>query len=412
MSVTKSKPFDVIFYIYYNDLNVLNPYLNAIRIFRNHGYNVAVYSLHNEKRNGRICTSIREDIVHYFVAFPFFLRLLCKFILCLGAIPRIVALRGRGGSYAGVLKKVYFVVYCYFKVDKGKSNVLVAEDPICLWAASLVSQSGKSVYVYFGKELFLSYDITSALDNFIKRIERKANKNALVTVEFDETRAELLRLDNKLAPESMIVVPNAPIGKANLEKETYFRDKFEIEKEKKVLLYTGGISDYDLTYEMIGSIETWPKNVVLVMHCWGDEEEIEKIKSFSCRFKREIYFSTNMLPFDEIYKLYGSADIGFAMYGGQDLNHKYAGLSSGKLFNFMKECVPIITNDTPSCKKAIEATRCGVCIKDIAEIGDAIREILANEKDFRVNCQKAFSNFSFDRNFVKLIAGIESYFQE
>jgi len=297
-------------------------------------------------------------------------------------------------------------------VGKGKRNIFVAADPICLWTASLVSQRGKSAYVYFVKELFLSCDITNTLDKFIKRIEKKANKNALFTVEFDETRAELLRKDNHLAPESMIVVPNAPIGKANLEKETYFRDKFKIGKEKKVLLYTGGISDYDLTYEMIGSIETWPKNVVLVMHCRGDEEDIEKIKRFSCRFRREIYFSTNLLPFDEIYKLYASADIGFAMYGSQDLNHKYAGLSSGRLFNFMKECVPIITNDTPSCRRAISETGCGVCIKDISEIGGAIREILAKEEDFRVNCEKAFSNFSFDRNFIKVIDRIDNYFQQ
>ena len=91
----------------------------------------------------------------------------------------------------------------------------------------------------------------------------------------------------------------------------------------KIVLYTGGIADYNLSYEIISTIETWPENVVLVMHCFGTKEAIEELKNFACRFKGEIYFSTEMVPFSEINKLYSSCDIGFAMYGNHDLNHKY-----------------------------------------------------------------------------------------
>ena len=100
--------------------------------------------------------------------------------------------------------------------------------------------------------------------------------------------------------------------------------------------------------------------------------------------------------------------IGFALYGSQDLNHKYTGLSSGKMFNFMKVCVTIITNNTPSCKKAIDETGCGVCINDINETGNAIRKILKREDDFRLNCLKYFHNYSFERNYQKLIESIEN----
>ncbi len=115
-----------------------------------------------------------------------------------------------------------------------------------------------------------------------------------------------------------------------------------------------------------------------------------------------------MLPFQEIDKIYSSADIGFALYGDQDLNHQYTGMSSGKLFNFMKACVPMITNDTPSSKKAVEETGCGVCIKDISEIGKAIYQILENETEFRMNCKRSFERFRFERNYLNVTDVLEN----
>ena len=86
--------------------------------------------------------------------------------------------------------------------------------------------------------------------------------------ETDETRAEALRLDNQLSPEAMMVVPNAPMGEAKEVRGRYFNDMFGIGSEKKIALYTGGIADYNLTYEHIESTVTWPDNVVT-----GDQDD-------------------------------------------------------------------------------------------------------------------------------------------
>jgi glycosyltransferase involved in cell wall biosynthesis len=230
----------------------------------------------------------------------------------------------------------------------------------------------------------------------------------LFTVEFDETRAELLRIDNDINPERMFIVPNSPPGESNLQKSMYLREKLGIGEVKKIVLYTGGIAEYNLTYEILKTIELWPRDVVLVLHSWGQTQEIKSLKAFACQFNREIYFSTEMVPFNEINKIYASADIGLALYGDQDLNHKYAGLSSGKLFNFMKACVPVITNNTPSCIKAIHETGCGICIESCAEIGKALYDILQNEVRFRLSCNENFSKFEYSRNYGLLIDSIET----
>lgn len=393
---TKGNLFDVVFYIFYEKLDVLGPYLNAFQMWLDRGYNVTVFSLHNERICGAIPGGSRQGFFHHCVSFPALIRLMEK------------VTKRHGGSITKLLKMVYFAIYCFFHTDKQKKHVLIGTDPPGLLAAFFASKITKDPYVYSVQEIFLSADIKKAVDRLIKYLERKINKGALFTVEFDETRAALLAKDNSLPPESMLVVPNAPIGSANGERSSYLREKFNIPDDKKIALYTGGIADYNLTYEHIESIETWPENVVLVMHCWGSEEEIARLKKFAQKFNREIYFSTEMLPFQEIDQLYRSADIGFALYGDQDLNHKYAGLSSGKLFNFMQACVPVITNATPSCIKAVEKTGCGIYIKETSEIDKAIQEILENQENFRQNCFKAFPMFSYDKNHGKLMGAIEN----
>jgi len=396
-SKTKCKPFDVVYYIFYEKLDVLGPYLNAFQMWLDHGYNVKVFSLHDERINGAIPSGSRQGFSHHCVLFPALIKLMEK------------ATKFRGGAITKLLKMVYFAIFCFVHTNKRKKSVLIGTDPPGLLAAFLVSKITKDPYIYSVQEILLSADIKRVVDRFIKYLERKCNKGVLFTVEFDETRAALLARDNNLRPESMLVVPNTPIGSANGKRSLYLRKKFNIPDHKKIALYTGGIADYNLTYEHIESIETWPENVVLVMHCWGSKEEIENLKDFARSFKAEIYFSTEMLSIDKIDNIYRSSDIGFAMYGDQDLNHKYAGMSSGKMFNFMKACVPLITNDTPSCKKSVEETGCGICIRDISEVSKAIRKILKNENNFRLNCQKNFSTFNFEHYHNKLINDIEHH---
>jgi len=391
----KCKPFEVVFYVFYERLDVLGPYLNAFLMWLERGYTVEVFSLHDELISGAIPCSSWQGFSHHCVYFPSLVKRMEK------------ATQHHGGSITSLLKMVYFAIFCFIQTTKRKKHVLIGADPTGLLAAFLVSKMTRDPYIYSVQELFLSTDKKGVANRIIKYMERKANKGALFTVEFDETRVALLAKDNRLSPESMLVVPNAPMGSANGKRSAYLREKFNIPVDKKIAVYTGGIADYNLTYQHIEGFETWASNVVLVMHCWGGKEEIRKLREFAQSFKRGIYISTDMLPFDEIDMLYSSADIGFALYGHQDLNHRYAGMSSGKMFNFMKACVPIITNNTRSCKKAVEETGCGVCINDIKEAGNAIQEILEREDEYRRNCQKAFSAFSFSQKYGLLINAIE-----
>jgi len=398
----------VAYYIYYDELETLGPYLYGIRMWSERGYDVSVYSLTEAKRYLDLPEEFRCHFKHYTVRFPFWLKMCCLGLQGVGFIAKkVLNMKTSGGQWAKIPKMGYYALWCYLKTDKNRRCVLIAESPAGLWAAALVSRKNNSPYVYFVKEIFLSEDAKNIFDQFVKYLEIKANKGALYTVEFDETRAEKIRQDNNLQHESMAIVPNAPVGEATEVRGTYFNDMFGIGSNTKIALYVSGIADYTLTYEHIKATEAWSDNVVLVMHVKGSEREMEKLKKYAARFNGKVYLSTKMVPLDEIEKIYGSCDIGFAFYGSEIFNHKYAGLGSGKMFHFMKACVPVITNNSPSCKKAIEENGCGVCIDHISEAGDAIEKILATEDTFKRNCRRMFSSFRYDKNHARLMDKIE-----
>lgn len=376
------------------------------------GFKVHIFSLYQENRDGNISATYRECFQHHGVHFPLWVQYLSRVAKGIGFLARVIGIRTIGEHWNNLVKMAYFACHCICTSEKVDRCIMIATDPPSLCAASHISKKTSCPYIYFVREMFLSADNNDAIGRVIKHCERKANKNAQNTVEFDETRAQLIQKDNRISPEKMLIIPNAPAGEAKNDRGVYLKRKFGISDENKIALYTGGIAKYNLTYEHIESMSTWPGNVVLVMHCWGYEEDIAKLKEYAKRFDREIYFSTERISFDEIDKLYSAADIGFAVYGSQDLNHKYAGLSSGKMFNFLKACVPVITNATDSCRKAVEKTGCGVCINHIGEAGAAIGKILDNEEYYRLNCLNSFSNFSFTRNYKKFMDAIVDYCSE
>jgi len=389
------------------------------------GHDVSVYSLWDKRRDDPISPSFQKYFTHYSVKFPLYIEAACLVFKGIFFFARkLISRISKGDDYAKIIKMSYFTLYCFLKSCKKEKTVLIGADPAGLCAAALASRRTGNPYVYFEREMFISKDTQNFIDRIIKYIERKANREALFTIEFDETRMEEIKRDNQLPRDRTMVIPNAPIGKARMTRGDYFNRTFGIENEKRIALYTSGISDPKLSVEsqwmmptfaiardLIKSIVTWPNNVVLVMHCFGRKEQLEELINLSKRTNREIFFSTEKFPFETIDNIFSSSDIGFALYDGQYFNTKYTGLSSGKLFHFMKFCVPVITNNTPSCRKAIEETGSGVCIDEISEIGNAIKRILDKEEEFRLNCLNTFSRFSYDAHHTRLMDAVENHME-
>lgn len=382
---------DVIYIIPKVYLNLLTPYINSIETLKNDKFNVTVFSKYNPDGESKISESFFYNI---------------KYFKLPNISPKKIVKGNLGRIYKIIichLEPWYFLWFVNSKIY-GQKKIIIATDPLSLFIAAKLRK--KIPFVYFPQELLHSGDTSGYKEKFWKKIEKKYNKYARFSVSFDPQRALLLENDNCIKNGKSVIIPNSIPGAAVKRRSAYLRDRLNIPSTKKIVLYTGGLANYNLTLEIIESTRNWPEYAVLVMHFWGSNDDMLIVKDAIKKTGRKIYLSTDLLPFDEIDQIYQSADIGLALYGKMTINHKYAGFSSGKMFNFLHHAVPVLTNSTSFLLKNIKENNCGECIKNVTEIGSAIEKIITKEDKYISGCIDAYQNFEFVKhheNFEKAI---------
>lgn len=392
---------NIIFIIPSNYLHILTPYINSIKVFDKEVFRITVFSKYLPNNQNRISDTFFHNINYFVLSNIRYVRSKKLLLRHVGIIINF---------FIALIERNILLRFIKKRITNETKNIIIAIDPISLFIAAKLSKN--TPFVYFPQELLHSDDVSGFEQKSLKKIERKYNKNAIISVSFDKQRALLLKEDNRLRNNSSIIIPNSIPGSAKKRRSTYLRDKFNIHSSKKIVLYTGGLANYNLTLETIQSTVTWPENAILVMHYFGSEESLLIIKDEILKTGREIYISNEMLPFQDIKIIYQSADIGLALYGNMTVNHKFAGLSSGKMFNFLYNAVPVITNATDILLKNIKENKCGECINNISEIGNAINKIILEENKYIVGCINSYSAFEFAFHHKKLEKIISSYFKK
>lgn len=121
-----------------------------------------------------------------------------------------------------------------------------------------------------------------------------------------------------------------------------------------------------------------------------------------------IIISEGYLDDDSIDKLLSSASIGLAFYGGQDENVRRIIFSSEKVARCLSLGLPIITNQLGNAKLLFSEISCGFAVKNVIDIGCAIKAIDKEYSLYSENAKFAFEryyNFStnFEKAYIKII---------
>lgn len=406
-NMNKNRNFEVTFFVYKGYLTYCGSILNSIQLWHEAGYSVNVFSLYS-KMYPKDNSAIRKNYTSILVTFPFLLNLFCRIFNRISRIGGHINLSSPFLYLANLSKIIYFCLYSFLKTDRSKRHILIGVDPEGLCAARLLAVSKRHILVYWSYELWIMKDVKHCDDrlNFLKKLEIRFSKKAICTISQDDIRAELLRRENGLPKGSMISIPNSPLGKAKMERNYYFNDKFGIPLDKKIILYAGVMGYDTMIHDMVEYTDNWPE-CVLVLHGFVGGNYLVKLKNIFKRKDLKVFLSLDSLPYDQIDIIYSSADIGLSFYRPLTTGSKYVGLSSGKMLNHMKVGVPTITNDLPGYRELIEENGVGVCVSNMSQIGLAIRRILENEQYYKKNCLRSFKTFSFEDAHNKLVNFVE-----
>lgn len=265
-----------------------------------------------------------------------------------------------------------------------------------LMAAAELKRPGLRVG-YHSLEIYPTHESRSIKQKFFKWLERRANARMDFSISQDPMRAEMLARENRIDKGSIVELPVAPLGPAEVKRSTYLHDRLGLPHETRLVLYAGTLfAAFSVTEELVAAAQSWPETFRLVAHSSTllPEHEYDRLRRLDVASK--VVFSTAPLPYAEIEKLISSAWAALALYKRSDDNMYYMGLASGKLAEYLRYGVPVAVSDFPGMADLIRSENAGVVVQAPAEVGSALQQIA---KDYSGYCARAVN--CFDRRLAQ-----------
>jgi len=311
------------------------------------------------------------------------------------------------GSVKWKLRYVFFwLPKLLMKCKLKQYKCIIGVDPLGLVLAYLPSIFLKTPLVYFSLELLIYRELSSRVLKLLKKVERKANRSAALTIIQDVDRAKIIIQENGIPEEKIAFLPNAPTGDANIKKSNYLRNSLRISNERKIILHSGAIHPGQMSLVLAEEAKSWDSNVVMVFHC----RNILKTK-YENIFKKnvdekKVFLTDRPVNFQLYSELISSADLGIALYQpfGAELNLVCMGLSSGKIASYLQRGLPIVVSSFPTLKKLVEEYECGIAVESVKDVKNAIGKIFVAYEIYSANAIRCFNEkFHFQTHFKKVL---------
>jgi glycosyltransferase involved in cell wall biosynthesis len=280
------------------------------------------------------------------------------------------------------------VDFCRRRRKLVREQILIGYDNFGASMAWFCSRFTRTPYLVFSLEL--------AEGSTPSRWERAAWRDALAVLTFDHQRAEILERGYGLRSGSCICVPNSSIGDSYESSSSSLRHRLRVPPDKHVVLMVGALIQEHCFYDVMTSVPTWPESFALVIHGWGmkaDDREI--FESTRRRCPNRLFYSDDILPQERKPDVFAGADIGIVAYTDKTLNHRFAGASSGKLFDFCQAGVPVLASELPGMRDLVEGNGIGKVVQSFSGIGQALGQLVADREGYRHRCHEFFERNEF-----------------
>lgn len=273
-------------------------------------------------------------------------------------------------------------------IEKEKINTIIAVDGWSLIIAGRLRQIGLKCRIDFiSFEIFFTKEL-SHNKIVLKRKEKEIYFSKYIDhlVIQDEERLKQLVNENKLLKYKYhtYLIPCAPLTYLSKENSIDWRDKLNIPKSKKVIVYSGSIALWSGAKQIIDLIKSGlPEDYLILI-------QNRSIKRFNNQYSKElevlqeqgyqvIIHNTRFETLEELWSFLSCFDYGLALY---ELDHtsyytgdniKYMGLSTTKFTTYMSLGLPTFITHSPILEKFNKDFNFGILIDDTAHLIQAIK---------------------------------------
>ncbi|MAA56999.1 MAG: hypothetical protein CL855_00760 [Cryomorphaceae bacterium] len=299
-----------------------------------------------------------------------------------------------------------YLIFCIFTARKDRPEIIVAMGSKGLIVGTFLS------YFYGAKLCFYSLEFPACPPrNFKDRIhfflERSFCKNVDILFIHDDNRLKLYENIVSRVFEDFIIFPNAPVETLADDVCVFeVRKAYGIPKNKKVILYSGGLySDIGLE-KICEDVESLDKSWVLFLQSHDGVVQLRANKKIAqLEEQGRVIINLRPLSTNHYSALLQICSVGIAYYSAKDPNMFNVGLSSGKIAAYWKNGMPVIVNDLPVIQEIFNEFSCGVISDSLNSISDAVAIIDKSRDQF---IEGAFA--AYKKHFS--LKNIEFYLEE
>jgi glycosyltransferase involved in cell wall biosynthesis len=246
----------------------------------------------------------------------------------------------------------------------------------------------------------------------LEKLEIKSLKLADHIIVHDKWHSDFLEEHLFIPSKKTLLLPNATTTVFSGEKGLYLQESLNLDPRVKVILHSGGLGKWFSCKEIAESTHNWPDNTLLVFHTSHNVADDQYYREMmQGNYQGKVVFSTRPVSTDHLDSLVSSAYIGLAIYSTNILGYRaeLLGLAAGKIGNYLKCGVPVIATDLISFKY-LKEYRCGILVKGVSEIADAIMTIEADYESYSANALRCYKEMWEPSGFLDIILNeIESH---
>ena len=273
-----------------------------------------------------------------------------------------------------------------------------------IWAGLLAGRT-RTPYLYYSLELYTwehPYIQQSFMMKIVKLLEKTFHQRSCATIVQDAMRGGILLADNKVEQTRLLYVPVSLMKPIYTKHSTFFQEKFDLHEEQFIILQFGHISEDRFTLELTEIAQDFPENWRLLLHgCCGFQSVVAKIQARNNR--QRVILSLDRLPDSMLQPMAASAKAGLVLYPPEPINDRLTSRSSEKLALYLQCGVPVVAFNYPGYE-LLEEYGCGVLIRELHELPQAIERIQADHEAFSRNAYRCFmDHYELSRNFQKVI---------
>ena len=295
-------------------------------------------------------------------------------------------------------EKFYLQLYLE-TVSRYSPTVFLAHDLPMLPVASVACKRCGAKLVYDSHELYSEQEFSPREKQRWAEIERKyiGRCDAVITINPSIGH----ELEKRYNIKKVEIIYNAERVKSLPINQHLFHKAFNIDIDKQILLYQGGLSagrNIEVLVDAMRHLRHPKVNLVIL----GDGQLQNALKKKAQRFglSRRIHLHPAVSQ-KRLIDFTASADIGVIPYQASCLNTYYC--TPNKLFEYMAAGLPILANDLPELRRIIDSYHIG-CVGDMSTAENAAHLI-----------DKVFSNpqrLQFWRHQITMIRQLISWENE